>query len=333
VDTDGNGTVDSYLYSNAGSFANIKKGANITLTVAGDTLTIAGPGASGTADSIAVDTDGNGTIDNYLYSTSGAIAMLKAGTGATLTVNTDTVTIAVTLGTDIVSGEIVDQTITKSDVDTTASNFPFDDAYHVTSNVADSEYASFRYAQARAGDSAAALRNGDTWTGTHDYGGATAMEIPNGVNPTISNEGEIAWDTDDDALETTDGTNDFLIPFQKTISLMIWDPELITDTVPIFYCDSTIYQGGITLTSFEAQTNVDGAYTLNLYEFDTADPPARVGAGTIAALAFAAADQRDQTTTFSDVGIARGGHVYLLTPSTNISWLRVSITFRVNENN
>jgi len=260
--------------------------------------------------------------------------MLKAGTGATLTVNTDTVTIAVSLGTDIVSGEIVDQTIVNVDIDTTAEDFVFDGAFEGTSAVADSHYTTERFVQ----DTVAGIRDGTVFTGVHDFSGATSISIVAGVNPTTDAVGEIADDTDDDALEYFNGTQSVLIPTLKTISFAVWDPELLTDTISIFYCDSTIYQGGVTLTSFEAQTNVDGAYALKLFEFNANDPPdttgVGVGSGTLASLAFGASDQRDQSTTFAGSGtIARGNSVAILTPSTNITWLRVSITYRVNENN
>jgi hypothetical protein len=101
VDTDGNGTVDNYLYSTVAGAFHLKEGANITFTVTGDTLAIAGPAASGTADSIGVDTDGNGTVDGWMYSTTAGSAHLKEGTGITLTLAGDTTTFATTLGTAI----------------------------------------------------------------------------------------------------------------------------------------------------------------------------------------------------------------------------------------
>lgn len=101
VDTDGNGTVDNYLYSTTAGAFHLKKGANITLSVLEDTLTIAGPAASGTADSVGVDTNGDGVIDGYAYSTAGAAFVLKEGTGATLTLTADTVSIATTLGASV----------------------------------------------------------------------------------------------------------------------------------------------------------------------------------------------------------------------------------------
>lgn len=37
-----------------------------------------------------------------------------------------------------------------------------------------------------------------SWTGAHDFGGATSIEIPNGTSPTVNAAGEIAIDTDAD---------------------------------------------------------------------------------------------------------------------------------------
>lgn len=56
--------------------------------------TAAGGAAAGTADSIGVDTSGDGAIDAYIYSTAGAAAVVKEGSGITLTVDTDSMTIA-----------------------------------------------------------------------------------------------------------------------------------------------------------------------------------------------------------------------------------------------
>lgn len=44
------------------------------------------------------------------------------------------------------------------------------------------------------------LANGDVWTGNHDFGGATFLEIPNGTAPTADDPGELAHDTTDNQL-------------------------------------------------------------------------------------------------------------------------------------
>lgn len=48
------------------------------------------------------------------------------------------------------------------------------------------------------------------WTGIHNFGGATSVEIPNGTNPTTDAAGEIALDTTDNQLIVDDGTTDMI---------------------------------------------------------------------------------------------------------------------------
>ncbi len=174
--------------------------------------------------------------------------------------------------------------------------------------------------------------DGDVFTGVHDFGGATSLEIPNATAPAATLVGHAFFDTDDSALAIFDGAREVLVPVHFVKEFTIWNPDLITDTIPVIEVDSMLAQAGITLESFSATTSVDGTYTLNLYEFTGADPPVRVGAGTIATLGFAAGDQRDATQTFSDDGIGRGNHVYILTPSTDIDWVKIKIRYFINAN-
>jgi len=68
------------------------------------------------------------------------------------------------------------------------------------------------------------VATGDTWTGTHDFGGATAVEIENGTDPDLSNVGELSVDTDganetgDVIVRATDGTNQFPVA-RKIVTL------------------------------------------------------------------------------------------------------------------
>jgi hypothetical protein len=65
-----------------------------------------------------------------------------------------------------------------------------------------------------------------TWTGVHDFGGASSAEIPNGTNPTVDAEGELAWETDDDDLHMYDGSADVVIASRKkTRSFVITAPD------------------------------------------------------------------------------------------------------------
>jgi hypothetical protein len=65
------------------------------------------PGAGGgTADSIGVDTNGDGTIDAYLYSTAGAMAMFRESSGMILNTDTDTLYFETVLGPTVAANEL-----------------------------------------------------------------------------------------------------------------------------------------------------------------------------------------------------------------------------------
>ncbi len=117
-----------------------------------------------------------------------------------------------------------------------------------------------------------------TWTGAHNFGGATGLEIPNGAAPTIDVAGEIALDTTDvpatggsDQLIIDDGTNDLVIPTTQagcaTIeSLADTDDDYVIWTAPApvtitsGYC---IYQGtGSTPATVDFQDGENNLMTM-----------------------------------------------------------------------
>lgn len=108
---------------------------------------------------------------------------------------------------------------------------------------------------------------------------------------------------------------------------MIWNPDLFTDTIQIFEVDSTI-QGGIEIKSISVQTSVDGTYALKFFSYTAADPP--VLHDYIDTLNVGASDQRVSSITFEDDDsplVDRGQFIYMLTPSTDIDWMRWNIIY------
>jgi hypothetical protein len=73
-----------------------------------------------------------------------ATANFGVTTGA-VTIKTDGVTATEIATSGVATAEILDQTITKSDIDTTSSNIPFNDAYRATTATADSLLATMGY--------------------------------------------------------------------------------------------------------------------------------------------------------------------------------------------
>lgn len=172
-----------------------------------------------------------------------------------------------------------------------------------------------------------------TWTGVQDAGGATSLEVPNGTNPTTDAEGEIADDTDDDALEVYDGTRSVLIPYTFTKEMTIWSPDLVTDTIPIWEIDSAQIQNGIVITNLSLLTSVDGTYALKFFSYTSADPP--ILHDYVDTLNVGASDQFVSSVLFEDVNASTldvGQRLYILTPSTNIDWIKIKVRYYIKDN-
>lgn len=121
-----------------------------------------------------------------------------------------------------------------------------------------------------------------TWTGAHDFGGGTSLEVPNGANPTVDADGETAMDTTADQVvfQPSATTTDFVLDAhrEKTITL-----ESATSTDNILLGKWQAY--GIQVTSIDCI--VDPADTgdsaeVTIQERDSAgDNPASVNDSAI----------------------------------------------------
>ena len=190
VDTDGDGVVDGYMYSSVAGAAHIKKGTNITLTLTGDTVTIAGPAASGTADSMQVDSSGSGDYAT-VYSTSGYAFTLREGSGIDYTVDNDTVYIAATLGTSIALSSEVDA-FTEAELEAHLS----DEDQLISED------------EINSSSEIAAIVTDETGTGVLVFGTSPTLTTPDlvlktGIAPTA--EGDIEWNLTTNRILVGDG--------------------------------------------------------------------------------------------------------------------------------
>jgi hypothetical protein len=80
--------------------------------------------------------------------------------------------------------------------------------------------------QTQLGDKAA--KAGAIYTGTHDFGGADDVEIPNGSAPTVDTAGQIALDTTSDQLVYY-GAAKRVIPYRQFLSFVIPAPAATDD--------------------------------------------------------------------------------------------------------
>lgn len=115
---------------------------------------------------------------------------------------------------------------------------------------------------------------------------------------------------------------------------IFWNPDLLTDTLRLFYVDSTKYPGGIEIQSLEVQTSEDGEYELKFFSFTAADPP--VLHDYVDTLNVGASDQRASSKEIDFENdeaslIDRGQFLYMLTPADDIQWINVSFKFHVRD--
>lgn len=90
------------------------------------------------------------------------------------------------------------------------------------------------------------LKAGDTWTGTHDFGGAV-LEVPNGASPTVDAAGEIAHDTTDDQFVY--GATPRVIAYTCERCFALETPVVGDDNVPVWSPNDAI-----TITSMYCRT-------------------------------------------------------------------------------
>lgn len=105
--------------------------------------------------------------------------------------------------------------------------------------------------------------DGDVFTGVHDFGGATSIEIVNATDPDVTVIGQISQDTDggnetgDVSFRAYDGTNQFLITRRlKTLNFTLISPSNIDakDFIPIWHNNTGF---AFTIVEWKAWSNID----------------------------------------------------------------------------
>lgn len=162
--------------------------------------------------------------------------------------------------------------------------------------------------------------------------GATSFELPNGADPTVDAEGEIAFDTDDDAIEIYNGTASRLIPTLLDVDKLIYAPDYINDQVPILHVDADIYPHGIKLVNVQITLPADAAYSM-VFEEWAGDPPA--AQNDIETITTTGSDSYMEvlTTSIDDSDIDADDYIFLDIPNTNVDWILCKVVYYVKEGN
>jgi hypothetical protein len=170
--------------------------------------------------------------------------------------------------------------------------------------------------------------DGAVWSGVHDFGGATSVEIPNGTNPTTDVAGKIAVDTNDNMLKLY-GTASRGITTVDSKEMTIYSPHILNgDEIAMFEVDDAIYPHGITITKCMIRIPSDLEYTL-VFEEWAGDPAS--AQNDIDSVATGASDAVKEETTISDAAVDANDVVFIDLPTTEVDWVTATILFTVNQ--
>ena len=177
---------------------------------------------------------------------------------------------------------------------------------------------------------AKAAKAGDTYTGAHDFGGATSVEVPNGANPTTDAAGEVAVDTDDHFLEFYSDASRVAVT-KYTAQMTIWDPDTIQaieDAVPLLAVEADWAPHGITIV--DCGWKSDAAVTMTI-GFEEWTSPADGSPSTIEDVT-SASDVTEQADdgTLADAAVAAGSIVMIDLDTDALNYVQVWITYFVN---
>jgi hypothetical protein len=114
-----------------------------------------------------------------------------------------------------------------------------------------------------------AILGGNVWTGVHDFGGATSVEIPNSDDVDVDAAGEISWDTDG-WLRAYDGANQVAIGRKiEAIHCTVIRPNDLADSDrDAFWLWSNESGMSFVVTGWKAWSDTDDT-TLNIEVVDS----------------------------------------------------------------
>jgi len=161
-----------------------------------------------------------------------------------------------------------------------------------------------------------------------DWNDAASFEIPNVANPTTDAEGEIAWDSNDDAIEVYSGdeAESALIPIYHTIDKTIMFPDGVNDEVYIFHVDSILYPFGIEIDQVSITLPADAVYSM-VFEEWAGDPP--VAQADIETVTTGSGDAYMEDSSITNNFVDADDYIFLHVPSTDVDWVGVQIIFHI----
>ena len=146
--------------------------------------------------------------------------------------------------------------------------------------------------------------------------------------PTTDAEGELAWDSNDDAIEVYSGDEgeSGLIPFYQSATATIWDPDAVNDTVIIFHAEAIKYPYGIEIDQISITTMGDGAYTATFHEYSSALAWEATTDSLVQASGYYTEDGTPMDNTLD-----ADNYLKVSLPATNIDQIHIVVIYHIKE--
>ena len=174
-----------------------------------------------------------------------------------------------------------------------------------------------------------------TWTGVHDFGGASSVEMINAASATIDEDGEFYLETDSNSIniQAGDGTTiaanqDIALPLIQSRNITLVEPDQIqtvTDHVRVLCVDTYDYPSGIKIVAIRLDADASATTTVNIEEWDQAAVSGATIA-TIDSIALSAATETTETT-ITDSDVATGAYVMADLDTANINMIGITVWF------
>lgn len=163
---------------------------------------------------------------------------------------------------------------------------------------------------------------------------STLLTVPNGADPTTSAAGNIAIDTDDDAIEFYGSAGGRIAPARQLANYVILFPDSVqprTDDVQLAHFPAEVYPFGITIFYVAISASASCTDTHVLEEWSDAVGTSQ---GTVESIALSGASKAE-STTIDDGAIAADAYLNINLDGTtdNLNQITVTIGYYVNPGN
>lgn len=161
---------------------------------------------------------------------------------------------------------------------------------------------------------------------------ATAFILVSYDNPTTDAEGEMSWDSNDDAFEVYMGDEgeSALIPAYQKIDALIFAPDGVNDEIAIMHVDALLYPHGIEIDQVSITLPADAEYSM-IFEEWSGDPP--VAQNDIETVTTTATDAYMEVGggDIDDAAIDADDYIFLHVPSTDVDWIHIQVIYHIND--